>query len=155
LTLAAAQLSTGGLFLALAATGRADAAGAWAGAIILAAAILQGKLLLKANQRQRVRRTNPFRRTSFWRTMFVGMVVSYLIALAIGPRPGTAYLFVAALCVCLSITLLPIGVDQRTLDAWQRITRRWMFRRAAAGLTACAMALPAAEITLRGYAWLQ
>lgn len=148
--MAAVQFSTGGLFLALTAAGRADATCAWSGALLLAAAVLQGKLALKSNQRQRISRPNPFRRTSFWRTMFVGVIGSYALALVHGPQPGTPYLFAAAIAVWYTLTLLPIGADPRVLDAWRRLTQRKIPRKIAASVTLCAGLLLAAELTLRG-----
>jgi hypothetical protein len=152
--MAAVQFSTGGLFLALAALGRADSACAWAGALILAAAVLQGKLALKTNQRRRAVKGNPFRRTSFWRTMFLGIAFCYLLALGLGPQPGTPYLFVAAVCLWYSVTLLPIGADPRVLEVWRRLTQRKIPRKVLASVTTGAGLLLAGELTLRGYHWM-
>jgi hypothetical protein len=152
--MAAVQFSTGGLFLALAATRRADAAVGWAGALILAAAVLQGKLALKANQRRRAAKANPFRRTSFWRTMFVGVVCCYLLGLALGPQPSTPHLFAAAVCLWYSFTLLPIGADPRVLEVWRKLSQRKIYRKFLASVAVAAGLLLAAEVTLRGCDWI-
>ena len=152
--MAAVQLSTGGLFLALAWFTPPVEYRSWAGALILAAAVVQGKLALKALKQRRAVRGNIFRRTSFWRTAFVGVVLCYAGALVLGPNPSTPYLFVAALSVVSTLLLLPISVSPQILEDWKRISQKRIPRRTAAAMFTGVAAVVSAEVFFQGYGWV-
>ena len=155
LAMAAVQISIGGLFLGLAWRNDTPVAyRAWAGAVIFAVAIVQGKLALKALKQQRVVRSNIFRRTSFWRTMFVGVVLSYLVALTLGPNPGTPYVFAAAVSAWYTLTLLPIAANPKVLETWRRISQKRIPRRTAVAVYTSVLVGVAAEASLQGFAWM-
>ena len=150
---AAVQLGMGSIFLALTCLSAEPVAyRGWAGAIMLTSAIVQGKLALKAFQQQHARRGNIFRRTRFWRTMFVGLVVCYLAALVPGPDLGTPYAFAAAVSVWYSFMLLPIAANPQVLETWKRLAQRKILRRSAAVVYYSLAFAVASELSLRGYA---
>ena len=155
LSMAAVQFSTGGLFLGIAWFSTPMPGRSWAGALILAVAIVQGKLVLKALKQRRVARGNPFRRTSFWRTTFVGLVLCYVAALALGPIPETPYAFAAAVSVWHTLTLLPIAVSPQILEAWKQISQKRTPRKTGNIVVAGLLAMVVMELGLRGYAWLE
>jgi hypothetical protein len=155
LTTAAVQVSIGGLFLALTCGSPTPIAyRAWAGAVILAAAVVQGKLVLKTLKQQRVVRGNIFRRTSFWRTAFVGVVLCYLASLALGPNPGTPYAFAAAVSVWYTLLLLPIAASPEVFATWKRLAQKKIPRRAAGAIFASILMTVVAEVSLRSYTWV-
>lgn len=152
--MAAVQFSTGGLFLAL--VWRETAAFAlagWAGAILMATAVAQGKLALKSLKQQRHVRTNVFRRGVFWKSLFVGIVLCYAGSLLLGPDPATPFVFVSAVSLWYTLLLLPIAVNPQILETWKRISQRKIPRRSAAFVYHALLLLVCAELALRGYTW--
>jgi hypothetical protein len=154
LSMAAVQLSTGGLFLGMAWFSPPAPIRSWAGALILAVAIVQGKLVLKALKQRRVARGNPFRRTSFWRTSFVGVVLCYLASLALGPGAGTPYAFAAAVCAWYTLMLLPIAASPQVLEDWKRISEKGIPRQTGSIVVGGLLLMVATEVALRAYGWV-
>lgn len=154
LSMAAVQFSTGGLFLALA---WRDAATlslcGWAGALLLATAVVQGKLVLKSLKQQRNVRPNVFRRGVFWKSLFVGIGLCYAGSLMLGPDPSTPCLFVSAISVWYTLLLLPIAANPQILETWKRISQRKIPRRSAAFVYHALLLAVTAELSLRAYDW--
>ena len=81
--------------------------------------------------------------------MFLGVVGSYLVALAIGPRPGVSWMFLAGTALWSVLILLPLVAEPQSLAEWRKLVNGRRPRRA--GLIAYAMlvAVVSLEVALR------
>ncbi len=123
-----------------------------AGMVMLLAALAQAILVKRIYQRPlggRGPRLGPS--ALFWRWLLVGLVLTYLVGLALGPEPSVRYFFRASLAVWYTLGLIPLCVSPAPLVHWQRLRRNRIAASLGWLLVVAASTFLSAEVGLQAF----
>jgi len=122
-----------------------------AGLLLIAAGLLQARLAwrLFCQSSAAAKQRAPWR--LLMRGLLVSAVVSYAVAILFAPRPGTEFVFAAALSSCCTVLLLPLAATPQTLEGWRKLIESRTPRKLGWLVYTGAVLLTAAELGLRGF----